>query len=197
MSRAVSGRRSAIRNATSESCRISLSVSWLTTYASLLAGRMASGYGASGCDLRALEVLVRRAVVPLRKRRALARLALAGRRVAACDAALEDARLDLLLDELDRGADAVIDRPGHLRLHGDREIPANVLEKGLVRLREVVRIRGEPLHRRLAGAENLTAVLEPCRAVDVRIDQVADRPIDRSRILIHTMLDMECPLIHG
>jgi hypothetical protein len=30
MSRAVSGRRSAIRNATSESWRISLSVSWLT-----------------------------------------------------------------------------------------------------------------------------------------------------------------------
>ena len=53
-------------------------------------------------DLRALEVLVRRAVVALRQRRALARLALARRRLAAGDAAVERAGLDLLVDELDR-----------------------------------------------------------------------------------------------
>ena len=43
----------------------------------------------SGGDLRAVQVLVRGAVVALGQRRALARLALAGGRTAACDAAVE------------------------------------------------------------------------------------------------------------
>src|SRR3954452_21459923 len=121
MSRAVSGRRSAIRNATSESWRISLSVSWLTEFVSL-PGRL-------GGDLRTLEVLVRRAVVALRQRGALARLALAGRRAAAGNAAVEPAGFDLLLDELDRRGDALRHGPGHLRLDGDREVPPDVLEE--------------------------------------------------------------------
>src|SRR5207237_6636051 len=45
-----------------------------------------SAAGGSGCDLAALEVLVRRAVVALGQRRALARLALARGRAAAGDA---------------------------------------------------------------------------------------------------------------
>ena len=53
-------------------------------------------------------MLVRRAVVAVRERRALARLALARRRVAARDAAVERAGLDLLLDEPDRGVDALV-----------------------------------------------------------------------------------------
>src|SRR5579872_6095132 len=60
--------------------------------------RSASGCFCSAC----FEVLMRRAVVAIGERRALARLALARRRAAACDAAVERARLDLLLDELRR-----------------------------------------------------------------------------------------------
>ena len=50
-------------------------------------------------DLAALEVLMRGAVLALRQRRALARLALAGRRPAAGHAAVERTGLDLVLDE--------------------------------------------------------------------------------------------------
>src|SRR5438045_1154822 len=73
-------------------------------------------------DLRALEMLVRRAVVALRQRRALAGLALAGRRLAAGDASVERAGLDLLVDELDGRVHAFLDRPAHLRLVRDREV---------------------------------------------------------------------------
>ena len=48
-------------------------------------------------------MLVRRAVVAFRQRRALARFALARRRVAAGDATLERTVLDLLFDEPDGG----------------------------------------------------------------------------------------------
>ena len=139
---------------------------------------------------------MRRAVVPLRQRRPLARLALAGRGVAVGDAALERAGLDLLLDELDRGADTLIHRPGDLRLHRDREVAADVGKERPVRLREVVRIGSEPLHRPFAGREHLTAVLELGRRIDVRVDQVLDRPVDRSRVLIHAVLNSKDPLVH-
>src|SRR5207244_3989957 len=49
------------------------------------------------------QVLVRGAVVALGERRPLARLAFPGGRPAAGYAAVEQPRLDLLLDELDRG----------------------------------------------------------------------------------------------
>src|SRR5581483_6945474 len=129
---------------------------------------------------RALEVLVRRAVVAVRKRRALARLPFARRRVTACDAALERAGFDLLLDELDRRAHTFGHRPRDLRLHGDWEVAANVLEEGTIRLREVVRIGGEPLHRPLARREHLAAVVELRRTVHVRVDEILDRAVDRS-----------------
>ena len=52
--------------------------------------RVATGWSEElGRDFGALEMLVRRAVVALRKGRALARLALARRRTAACDAAVQ------------------------------------------------------------------------------------------------------------
>src|SRR2546425_7654666 len=119
MSRAVSGRRSAIRNATRDSWRISLSVSWLTRRRAYRSG-LCRG-------LRPLEVLVRRAVVPVRERCALARLSLPGRGAAAGHAAVERTGLDLLLDEADRRVDALADGPGDLSLDGDREIAANIL----------------------------------------------------------------------
>src|SRR6188472_1180704 len=112
MSRAVSGRRSAIRNATSESWRISLSVSWLiwcrrpTPVPAPPTRAYRRGLRRS---LAALEMLVRRAVVAFRQRRALARLALAGRGPATGDTAVERSGLDLLLDESDRGLDALGD----------------------------------------------------------------------------------------
>src|SRR4051794_13185461 len=111
MSRAVSGLRSAIRKATSESWRISLSVSWLNR-ASLTpsaCGVVVENRGEPvelRRDLRGLEVLVRRAVVAVGQRRALARLALPRRRPAARHAAVERAGLDLALDERGRGGEA-------------------------------------------------------------------------------------------
>src|SRR2546423_4706178 len=76
----------------------------------------------SGCDSGALEVLVRGAVVAFGERRALARLPLARRRPAPRHPAVEGAGLDLRLDETDRGPDTLLDRPGDLRLLGDRKV---------------------------------------------------------------------------
>src|SRR5262245_31669224 len=98
MSRAVSGRSSAIRNATSESCRISLSVSCDIGFRAYRLGNgqkalnqpNSVSYLARMClggDLGAVEVLVGRAIVPIRQRGALARLALARRRMAVRDTA--------------------------------------------------------------------------------------------------------------
>src|SRR5207247_10507402 len=95
-------------------------------------------------DFVPLEVLVRRAVVPCGQRRALAGLALARRRLAPCDAAVERPGLDLLLDEGNRGGNALLDGPGHLGLRRDREVPPDVLEERPVRLGKVERILGEP-----------------------------------------------------
>src|SRR3954447_26607161 len=113
MSRAVNGRRSAIRNATSESWRISLSVSWLIPRRRLRradAGEGRAYRSALRGGFAAFEVLVRRAVVAFRQRRALAGLALPRGRAAPCDAAVERARFDLLLDEAHRGVDTLADR---------------------------------------------------------------------------------------
>src|SRR5437868_8586732 len=141
-------------------------------------------------------MLMRRAVLPLRKRRALAWLALAGGRTAAGDAAVERARLDLLLDEPARGADALGHRPGDLRLVGDREVPAEILEQRPVRLGEVVRIGGEALHRALTGLEHRAPVFDLRPRVGIRVDQVLDRAIDRSRVLIHALPELEGALFH-
>src|SRR5262245_9579579 len=174
MSRAVSGRSSAIRNATSDSWRISLSVSCDNPR------RAYSPIAILRGDFASFEVLMRGAVVALGERRALARLALPRRRVAAGNAAFERAVLDLLLDELDRSPDAVRDRPGDLRLHGDREVAPDVLEERLVRLGEVMRVGSESLHRALAGSEHLAPVVELGPGVDIGVDEVFDRPIDRA-----------------
>src|SRR3954451_3217943 len=161
MSRAVSGRRSAMRKATSESWRINLSVSWLNARRAYRVGEAAPRRGGrSGGDDGAFEVLVARAVVALGERRPLARLALAGGGAAAGDAAVECALLDLLLDERARGVHSLRHRPGDLRLHRDREVAPNVLEERAVRLREVLRIHREPLHRRLSRREHLATVLQ-------------------------------------
>src|SRR5580704_2247146 len=191
MSRAVSGRSSAIRKATSESWRISLSVSWLIppcrAYRSaggLRHSPAATSPGESGRHGRTLEMLVGWAVVPLRQRRTLARLALPRRRMAVGGSPLEGPRLDLLVDELDRRLDAVGHGPGDLGLHGDREVPPDVLEQRPVGPCEVVGIRCQPLHRAFAGREHLAPIAELGVPVDVRIDQILDRSIDRSRVLI-------------
>src|SRR5215218_1509397 len=103
MSRAVNGRRSAIRNATSESWRISLSVSWLICRPRPASGgqrRRGRAYRRGlRCSLAALEMLMRGAVVAVRQRRSLAGLPLARRRAATGDTAVERSGLDLLLHE--------------------------------------------------------------------------------------------------
>src|SRR5262245_9984897 len=120
-----------MRKATSESWRISLSVSCDMSHASLSPGpcpvavprerkTRSLARSMSGGDAGArLEMLVRRAVLPLRERRPLARLPLARRRLAAGDAAVEGARLDLLLDEGDGRTDDGVHGPGDLRLARD------------------------------------------------------------------------------
>src|SRR5229473_2340465 len=108
---------------------------------------------------------MRRAVVAVRQRRALTRLSLTRRRTATGDAAVERAGLDLLLDEPDCSIDTLRDRPRDLLLHGDRKVAADVLEERPIRLREVVRIRGEPLHRSFTCCKHFAPVLEMGLAV--------------------------------
>src|SRR3954452_22420318 len=100
-----------MRKATSESWRISLSVSCDTPSAAYPRRPVDRQWGKavespSRLGGRAsLEVLVARTVVALRQRRPLARLALARRCTAARDTAVERAGLDLLLDERERRID--------------------------------------------------------------------------------------------
>ena len=129
-----------------------------------------------------------------RQRCPLARLALAGGRAATGDPAVEGAGLDLLLDELHRGVHALLHRPGDLRLRGDREVAPDVLEERPVGLGEVEGVVCEALHRVLAGYEHGAARLELGLAVGVRIDEILDRPINRARVLIHAVLQLESPL---
>src|SRR4051794_21591436 len=193
-----------MRNATSESWRISLSVSCDTPfppYTEVLVDRPCgkavdeprrSVRSLRGCAR--FQVLVRRAVVALRQRRPLARLALPGRRAAACDAAVERAGLDLILDELHGCADPLGDRPRDLGLAGDREVAPDVLEQGAIRLGEIERVAGKPLHRLLAGGQDRPAGLQLRDAVAVRVDHVFDRPINGTRVLIHAVLQLKGPL---
>ncbi len=131
------------------------------------------------------QVLVRRAVLAVGKRRPLARLALPRRGATARHSPVERARLDLLLDELDRRADAFRHRPGDLRLVRDGEVAADVLKQRPVGVREVARVLGQPLDRLLAGREDGAAVLELFLDVGVRIDEILDRPVNGPGILIH------------
>src|SRR5579884_4067294 len=172
-----------MRNATSESWRISLSVSWDTLPGTLTRGGCGShlwkswgGRASLGGGAR-LEVLVRRAVVAVGQRRPLARLALARGRATAGDAAVEQPRLDLLLDEVHRRRHSLLHGPGHLRLGGDREVAADVLEQGAIGLREVERVRRQPLHRLLTGFEDGAAGLELGLPVGVRVDLILHRPV--------------------
>ena len=87
-------------------------------------------------------------------------------------AAVERARLDLLLDVADRRADSLRDRPVDLRLVGDREVAADVLEERPVGPREVARILGEPLDGVLTRGEHFAPVLGMrVSRVDVRVDR--------------------------
>src|SRR6476620_4079688 len=135
-------------------------------------------------------MLVRGAVVAAGKRRALARFALAGGRLAAAHAAVEQPGLELRLDERDRRRDSLPDRPGDLRLCRDREVAADVVEERPVRSREVMRVMRETRHRLLALAEHSAPVLEARRLIDVGVDQILDRAVDRPRVLIHAGLQL-------
>src|SRR5213082_2545606 len=140
-------------------------------------------------------MLMRWAVVAFRQGRPLARLALSGRRAAAGHAAVERAGLDLLLDERHRSGDAFVDGPRDLGLHRDRKVAPDVLEQGLVGLGEVQRVGREPFHRLLAVGENQAAVFEALHLRNVRIDEVLDRPVDGSRVLVHAVTKMADALV--
>src|SRR5437016_8108342 len=142
-------------------------------------------------------MLVRRAVVAVGQRGALARLALARRRAAARDTAVEGAGLDLRLDERASGGDSLAHGPGDLRLRGDREVASDVLEESALRLREVERVGRQTFHRLLARLEHLPAVFDAGLGVDVGVYEILDRAIDRPRVLIHTGLDLHHSLVRN
>src|SRR5664279_3349805 len=150
----------------------------------------------SGRDFGPLEVLMRRAVITVGKRCALAGLALAGRRLTTRDSAVESTGLDLLLNELAGRADSLLHRPTDLRLHSDRVVTADVLEEGTIGLGEVVRIGGQANHRLLTGREHGTPELELLLGVGIRIDEILDRAIDRSRVLVHAAHQLRALIIH-
>ncbi len=123
---------------------------------------------------------MRRAVITVGKRCALAGLALAGCRLATRYATIESTGLDLLLNELAGRADSLLYCPADLRLHGDRVVATNVLEEGTIGLGEVVRIGGQANHRLLTGREHGTPELELLLGVGIGIDEILDRAVDRS-----------------
>src|SRR2546421_908900 len=135
-------------------------------------------------------MLVGRVVVTVGHWEARARLALACRRAAPRDTAVEGTCLDLRLDESASGGDSLAHGPGDLRLRGDREVAPDVLEEGALGLGEVERIGRQTLHRLLACLEHLAAVFDAGLGIDVRIYEILDRAIDRPRVLIHTGLDL-------
>ena len=92
---------------------------------------------------------------------------------------VECSGLDLLLDERDRGAHAFADRPGDLRLRGDREVAADVLEERTVGPRKVLRVGREPRHSELALLEHGAARLESGPLIRIGIDQILERAVDR------------------
>src|SRR4029450_12863624 len=120
----------------------------------MAARRAATAISDSGCEverarrglrgnLRALEMLMRRAVVAVREGRARTRVPLARRCAAAGDPAVERAGLDLLLDEGDRCGDALLHRPGDLRLRCDREVAADVPQETPIGLARIERDAGQ------------------------------------------------------
>ena len=142
-------------------------------------------------------MLVRRAVVAAWERCPLTGLALACRGSAAGDAAVERASLDLRVDERHRSRDSFAHRPGDLRLRGDREVAADVLEERPVGSGEIVRICREAGHRLLALAQHGPPILElrPLRCI--RVDQILDRAVDRPGVLVHTGLEVRDVLFHA
>src|SRR5207249_10555376 len=114
-----SGRRRA--RAAGSACRCHGSSSRET----IARGLWKTGRALRGDARPSLEMLMRRAIIAVRQRRTLARLALARGRAATGDAAVEGAGLDLRLDERAGRADSFAHGPGDLRLRGDREVTAD------------------------------------------------------------------------
>src|SRR3954447_372543 len=130
-------------------------------------------------------MLVGRAVLGARQRDALAGGALAGGGVAAEWAAVEgDALSGLCVHVIDGERDVMLDDSVdvHLAAHGEQA--ANVVEERAHWAREVVAICGEPLHGRLAVAqEPLTRLADV--AYPARLDLRRQLSINASAELVH------------
>ena len=98
-----------------------------------------------------VEMRMRRAVLALGHRAALARLALARERTAAAEQVA--AALELRLGGLDDARDHLVHRHVHACLLRDREVAPDLLEQAARRAREVAGIGGEPFDRGLTGGQ--------------------------------------------
>ena len=106
-----------------------------------------------------VQMRVRRAVLALGHRAALARLALARERAAAAEQIA--ATLELGLGGLDDARDDLIDRDVHARLLRDREVAPDLLEEAARRAGEVAGVGSEPFDRGLTGGQDAPLGLNP------------------------------------
>src|SRR6476660_4649000 len=127
---------------------------------------------------------MRGAVLAVGQRRTLARLALAGRRLALVRLALTRA-LELVEDVHHGCVDVPVNRSVDSRLVRDREQMPDLREEALAGLREVLRIAGQPLDRRLATLKHPAAGLLGGDGVGVRIDEILDLDEDCAAEPIH------------
>src|SRR4051794_27251886 len=130
-------------------------------------------------------MLVGRAVLGARQRHALAGGALAGGGVAAEWAAVEgDALARLGVHVVDGERDVMLDDSVDAHLAAHWEETADVVKKGAHGAREVVAIGGEPLHGRLAIAQQpLTRLADV--SYPARLDLWGQLSINASAELVH------------
>src|SRR3954466_2210079 len=128
---------------------------------------------------------VRRAVLALGHRTALAGLALARESTAAAQQIA--APLELGLGGLDDARDHFVYCDVHACLLRDGEIAPDLLEQTARRACEVAGIGSEPLDRGLTGGQDAPLGLDPADAGLRFVHEVLDREEDRAAVLIHAL----------
>ena len=146
--------------------------------------RKTSGGDEAGRDAL-VEMRMRRAVLALGHRAALAGLALARERAAAAEQVA--ASLQLRLGGLDDARDDLVDCDVHARLLRDREVAPDLLEQAARRAGEIAGIGSKPFDRGLTGGQNAPLGLNPAHAGLRFVHEVLDREEDRAAVLVHAL----------